>query len=59
MRMWFDLEGLDIDGQPIVHHVIQGRALTAKEVANGIDEIIDRDFLHLFADYSGITLIFT
>lgn len=58
MRVWFDIEGLDIDSKPILHHVIQGRALTAQEVAGGITEIIDRDFLHLFADYSGMTLIF-
>ncbi|MBF6028673.1 hypothetical protein ICY20_13095 [Pseudomonas sp. P115] len=58
MRLWFDIEGLDVDANPIVYHVIQGRALTAQEVTEGITEVIDRDFLHLFDDYSGMTLIY-
>jgi hypothetical protein len=57
MRIWLDIEGLDIDSKPILYHVIQGRPLTAQEVVSGITEVIDRDFLHLFQDYSGLTYI--
>lgn len=58
MRIWFDLEGIDIDGNPLLYYVLQGRTLTQQEVDQGIDETIDRDFLHLFLDYAAITLIF-
>lgn len=57
MRVWFDLEGLDSSSQPITHHVLQGEKLDENQVINGLDVTIDRDFLHLFQDYSGLTLI--
>ncbi|WP_143170036.1 hypothetical protein [Pseudomonas fluorescens] len=57
MLIWVDIEGLDVDGKPILYHLIQGRSLTAEEAVSGITEIIDRDFLHLFQDYSGLTYV--
>ncbi|WP_164692205.1 hypothetical protein [Pseudomonas lactis] len=57
MYLYVDLEGLDDDAKPILYHLIQGRPLTAEEAVSGITEVVDRDFLHLFQDYSGLTYV--
>ena len=57
MRVWLYLEGVDGSSQPITHHVLQGEKLEKNQVINGLDVTIDRDFLHLFLDYAGLTLV--
>ena len=57
MRIWVYLEGLDVNSVPIIHHVKQGEKLDEKEVQGGLDETLDRDYLHLFLDYSAFTIV--
>lgn len=57
MRVWFDLQGLDGSSTPITHHLLQGEKLDGNQVTKGLDLTVDRDFLHLFQDYAGLTLV--
>ena len=58
MIVWCYMEGLDINGDTFIYQLIQGRILTAEEIAGGnILAVIDRDELARCQDYSAITLI--